>query len=495
MHWYRAKRLRIMAVLGAALVTALAATACGGDSAPTPTPAALVELPPPEAFGALPAPEGARIVPQTTEFPMPSANPPPTDYSQVGPAYSEAHDALLAKGREISALLIAGDAAAVRERFNSRLRGGMTEERILDRLKQISTNRVHFEVVGIGGTFDGHVDGDQISGEYIDETLAASFALKATELTGPGPLEGRWEGAIVLGEDSAVAVVVEFESTDGRLAAILALPEQGQTGVPASSISFDATRPIGERLVDLGVGALYGADHRWGDQRLSIWLTFDSSGSIIGLDTVSRRPLPPHPAAEYESPTQWRLPVDGIWWVNYGGPTYLQNLHVGIPAKRYAYDLAIWKDGGFVHGSGSSNEDFWGFGQAVVAPADGTVVAVLDGVEDNKPGQVDQQGHPAGNHIIIGTAADEYVVLAHLQQGSIRVEQGDTVKAGDLLALTGNSGRSVVPHLHFYVQDQPDIASPIALGVPVLFSSYYADGKLVASGAPVQGQLIQHAEE
>ena len=75
------------------------------------------------------------------------------------------------------------------------------------------------------------------------------------------------------------------------------------------------------------------------------------------------------------------------------------------------------------------------------------------------------------------------------------MQQGDEVSAGDLLALVGNSGLSAVPHVHFFVQDQPDIASPIALGLPISYSNYYADGELVASGVPVQGQLIQQAEQ
>ena len=486
------QRGSIEKAIGALLALTLLAAACGGgETEPTPTPTALPELPPPQAFGAAPAPEGVQIIPRTTEFPEPAGEGAPTDYSAVGPDYAAAHDPILARGREFAALLGAGDTAAIRERFHRTLRGGMTDERILERVNALTTNRVNFEARALGAMFDGHVDGETISGGYVDNTLTASFMLEADELSGTGPLEGRWTGSITLGENQTLPIEIVFESDGDELTGTLAFPEQGQDGIPLSEIDYDESRPIGDVIVDLAVQGLYGADHSWGDRVLSVWVTFDSLGSVIGLDTAPRRQLDQHPTAEYQSPTKWRLPVDGIWWVNYGGPTYLQNRHARIPARRYAYDLAIWKDGGFASGSGGTNEDFHAFGQPILAPADGTVVAVLDGIEDNRPGQANAVVHPAGNHLVIATPAEEYVVIAHLQQGSIRVQQGDEVSAGDLVALVGNSGLSAVPHVHFFVQDQPDVASPISLGLPVSYSNYYADGELVASGVPVQGQLIQ----
>jgi murein DD-endopeptidase MepM/ murein hydrolase activator NlpD len=39
----------------------------------------------------------------------------------------------------------------------------------------------------------------------------------------------------------------------------------------------------------------------------------------------------------------------------------------------------------------------------------------------------------------------------HLLKGSLKVEAGDSVAAGQLLALSGNSGYTRGPHLHFMV--------------------------------------------
>ena len=64
---------------------------------------------------------------------------------------------------------------------------------------------------------------------------------------------------------------------------------------------------------------------------------------------------------------------------------------------------------------------------------------------------------PAGNHVVLDLGNGEYALLAHLQRGSVRVEAGDRVRAGDVLGLTGNSGNSSEPHLHFHVQDRPGL--------------------------------------
>ena len=43
-------------------------------------------------------------------------------------------------------------------------------------------------------------------------------------------------------------------------------------------------------------------------------------------------------------------------------------------------------------------------------------------------------------------------VYAHLQAGGVLVAPGRQVRTGDLIGLSGNSGYSTGPHLHFAVQ-------------------------------------------
>ena len=90
------------------------------------------------------------------------------------------------------------------------------------------------------------------------------------------------------------------------------------------------------------------------------------------------------------------------------------------------------------------------FGDTVVAPCTGRVVAAEDGHPDMSPPLPDR-AHMAGNHILL-TCGTATVLIAHLQRGSVSVIAGDVVSVGDLLGRVGNSGNSGEPHLHIHAQ-------------------------------------------
>lgn len=126
---------------------------------------------------------------------------------------------------------------------------------------------------------------------------------------------------------------------------------------------------------------------------------------------------------------------------------------------------------------------FVAFGRPVLAPADGEVVAVLDDEPDHaaRRSQLALVGYAlgqaarvragvaavAGNHVIIALDDRTYVALVHLRAGSIGVDVGDRVLAGQQLAECGSSGNSTQPHLHVQVMDSLDLS--VARGVPVTF--------------------------
>lgn len=44
------------------------------------------------------------------------------------------------------------------------------------------------------------------------------------------------------------------------------------------------------------------------------------------------------------------------------------------------------------------------------------------------------------------------MLLAHLQQDSLQVAEGDELQVGDPVGLIGNSGNTTEPHLHIHAQ-------------------------------------------
>ncbi|MGH6947191.1 MAG: M23 family metallopeptidase, partial [Kiloniellales bacterium] len=88
----------------------------------------------------------------------------------------------------------------------------------------------------------------------------------------------------------------------------------------------------------------------------------------------------------------------------------------------------------------------------VVAAAAGVVKALRDGMEDisiRDPGADSVRGREAGNSVIVDHGDGWETQYSHMRRGSVAVEVGDRVDAGDRLGLIGLSGNTEFPHLHF----------------------------------------------
>ena len=196
--------------------------------------------------------------------------------------------------------------------------------------------------------------------------------------------------------------------------------------------------------------------------------------------------------ADYQTQAGLYLPFDGEWHVYWGGRSVGKNRHAATRDQRFAYDFLILQDRRSFQGGGNENSEYYCFGREVYAPAHGAVIEAIDTIADNLPGVMNAV-LPAGNHVILDHGASEFSVLAHLQQGSVKMRQGDTVRAGDLLGACGNSGNSSEPHLHYHLQNSPALFR--AEGLPAQFLDYIADGKTVSRGEPVAGQTIRSQRE
>lgn len=97
-------------------------------------------------------------------------------------------------------------------------------------------------------------------------------------------------------------------------------------------------------------------------------------------------------------------------------------------------------------------------GEVVVrAAAPGTVTEVHDG-EPNFSIHIDPETPP--NRIVVDHGDGLRTIYENLWYGTIQVEQGDAVDAGDPLGLVGSSGGSWIPHLHFEVRLHDRVIDP-----------------------------------
>jgi murein DD-endopeptidase MepM/ murein hydrolase activator NlpD len=87
-------------------------------------------------------------------------------------------------------------------------------------------------------------------------------------------------------------------------------------------------------------------------------------------------------------------------------------------------------------------------GTKIVAARDGVVVRVK---EDSDKGGWNRKYRPYGNNIIIQHADNSRSGYWHIQKNGALVQVGDTVKRGQMIALSGKTGYTAFPHLHFIV--------------------------------------------
>jgi murein DD-endopeptidase MepM/ murein hydrolase activator NlpD len=87
-------------------------------------------------------------------------------------------------------------------------------------------------------------------------------------------------------------------------------------------------------------------------------------------------------------------------------------------------------------------------GTKILAARDGVVVRVK---EDGNKGGLNKKFRPYGNNIVIQHEDGSRAGYWHLQHNGALVNVGDSVKKGQVIALSGKTGYTALPHLHFLV--------------------------------------------
>jgi hypothetical protein len=175
----------------------------------------------------------------------------------------------------------------------------------------------------------------------------------------------------------------------------------------------------------------------------------------------------------------------------------LAQVGIATNASRYSSDLVAADAGGaFFRGDGKAHGDHYVFGQPVLAPGDGIVVLVENGMADGGQVSLDTiKANPIalfGNHVVIDHGNGEFSRLGHLRQGSVRVAKGQRVRAGEAIALVGTSGTSLFPHLHYELGTTADLSGE---GLPVHFADLdrlLGDRRVpMADRGPDSGEIVE----
>jgi murein DD-endopeptidase MepM/ murein hydrolase activator NlpD len=120
-------------------------------------------------------------------------------------------------------------------------------------------------------------------------------------------------------------------------------------------------------------------------------------------------------------------------------------------------------------------------GDSIFAARSGLVIKVK---EDSNTGGNDPKFEPFGNFVKVYHDDGTIGSYVHLQKNGSLVEEDDKIEEGQLIGISGNTGWSSGPHLHFMVAQNKDfenITLPVKflnykgeLFIPIESNSYYA---------------------
>jgi murein DD-endopeptidase MepM/ murein hydrolase activator NlpD len=167
--------------------------------------------------------------------------------------------------------------------------------------------------------------------------------------------------------------------------------------------------------------------------------------------------LAPHEATEafslspIDEARQWHFSLTNSYTLGSSRAVHDDRFVYSLPyAAGQAFLVSQADDGPFSHSGPERHAIDWQMpeGTPVLAARGGVVVGTRD---DSTTGGPDRRFLNSANYILIEHSDGTIGNYAHLLKHGIRVKVGQTITAGAVIGLSGNTGFSSGPHLHFSV--------------------------------------------
>jgi hypothetical protein len=148
----------------------------------------------------------------------------------------------------------------------------------------------------------------------------------------------------------------------------------------------------------------------------------------------------------------WRCKYHYYWQLGGRRSSTSNDADYAMPFKRGRYVVMQGPRGSYSHFEGSPSENAVDWtapeGTVVCAAREGRVVGVR---QDSTVGGPDPKFRPLANYVIIKHADGTFADYVHLKTGGALVKLGDEVTVGQPIGLSGQTGFTSAPHLHFSV--------------------------------------------